>query len=82
MSIIPASEKYRLLNGIVSATHETLERPESKHAKRQRNRQHRYKQYQPPRNHEIRPNSREDKKEERHSDREQKLIFNESREGS
>ena len=60
---------------MLSSTHETLERPESKHAKRQR-KQHRYKQVKPPKSLKTGPASSQNiemekvEQEGKHSDRE------------
>ena len=75
-SIIPDANTFRLLNGMLSATHDTLERPESKHAKRQR-KHHRYKGIRPPKSIKTGPVSshkrdfeKSQHEESKHSDKE------------
>ena len=86
-NIIPDANTFRLLNGMLSATHETLERPESKHAKRQR-KHHRYKQAKPPKSLKTGLASSQNKdleklqQDEKPSEREQKVFVDESRESN
>ena len=86
-NIIPDANTFRLLNGMLSATHETLERPESKHAKRQR-KHHRYKQAKPAKSLKTGLASSQNKdleklqQDEKPSEREQKVFVDESRESN